>query len=63
MTAADECPESAADVSIVANENKRIITSAVDNWDDWFDNPLVSYDFMVHCEQAVENKYPSGVDP
>ncbi|MDZ7761089.1 MAG: type II toxin-antitoxin system VapB family antitoxin [Desulfovermiculus sp.] len=39
-------PESVKDVEILVEGNKRIIVSADQSWDDWFDAPGVSNDFM-----------------
>ena len=39
-------PESVKDVMIVAIGNTRVITPAEQSWDDWFDAPAVSDDFM-----------------
>lgn len=49
-----ELPESVTEVSIVAIGNKRIITPATESWDDWFDNPQVSADFMEEREQPAD---------
>lgn len=49
-----ELPESVTEVSIVAIGNKRIITPASESWDDWFDGPRVSEDFMVEREQPED---------
>ena len=40
-------PESVIDVEITAIGNKRIIYPVGQAWDDWFDAPGVSSDFMV----------------
>ncbi len=47
-------PESVRDVEITAIGNKRIITPAGQSWDDWFDAPGVSSDFMVDREQPED---------
>ena len=39
-------PESIKDVEIIAIGNRRIIAPAGQSWDDWFDAPGVSSDFM-----------------
>ncbi|MBA3015319.1 MAG: antitoxin [Proteobacteria bacterium] len=39
-------PESVTNIEIIAIGNKRIITPANQSWDDWFDSPGVSHDFM-----------------
>ena len=49
-----ELPASVKEVSIVAIGNKRIITPAEDSWDDWFDNPQVTFDFMSEREQPED---------
>jgi len=40
-------PESVKNVEIIAVGNKRIISPAGKSWDDWFDAPGVSDDFMT----------------
>ena len=40
-------PDSVTDVEIIAIGNKRIITPAAYSWDDWFESPGVSDDFMT----------------
>ena len=40
-------PESIIDVEITAIGNRRIITPAGQSWDEWFDAPGVSSDFMI----------------
>jgi len=44
-------PESIQEVDIVAIGNTRIITPAGSSWDNWFDSPGVSEDFMTEREQ------------
>uniref|UniRef100_UPI0040579FA4 type II toxin-antitoxin system VapB family antitoxin n=1 Tax=Candidatus Electrothrix sp. TaxID=2170559 RepID=UPI0040579FA4 len=39
-------PETVKDVEIIAVGNKRIITPTDQSWDDWFNAPGVSDDFM-----------------
>ena len=39
-------PESVKNVEIMVVGNKRIIVPAGQSWDDWFDAPSVSNDFM-----------------
>ncbi len=46
--------ESVKDVEITAIGNKRIIAPAGQSWDDWFDGPGVSSDFMVKREQPED---------
>lgn len=47
-------PESVKEVRIIAIGNKRIITPAAESWDDWFDNPQVTDDFMNDREQPED---------
>jgi len=47
-------PESVKDVEITAIGNKRIISPAGLSWDDWFDAPGVSSDFMTNREQPED---------
>ena len=47
-------PESVKDVEITAIGSKRIITPAGQSWDDWFDAPGVSSDFMTDRLQPVD---------
>jgi len=49
-----ELPESVREVSIIAIGNQRIITPAAESWDDWFDNPQVSDDFMSERVQPED---------
>lgn len=49
-------PESVKDVEIIAIGNKRIIAPAGQSWDQWFDAPGVSSDFMTERKQA-EDQY------
>lgn len=49
-----ELPNSVKEVNIVAIGNKRIITPATETWDDWFDNPQVTDDFMSNREQPED---------
>ena len=44
-------PESIKEVEITAVGNRRIITPAGQSWDDWFDAPGVSKDFMTDRQQ------------
>ncbi len=44
-------PDSVKQVTVIAKGNTRIITPAGKSWDEWFDNPQVSDDFMTHREQ------------
>ena len=47
-------PESVKDVEITAIGNKRIIAPAGQSWDDWFDAPGVSRDFMRYRKQPKD---------
>jgi antitoxin VapB len=47
-------PESIKQVDIVAVGNKRIVTPAGQSWDEWFDAPGVSGDFMTLREQPED---------
>ena len=47
-------PESVKDVEITAIGNKRIIAPAGQSWDDWFDAPGVSSDFMTERNQPED---------
>ncbi len=49
-----ELPASVKEVRIVAIGNQRIITPAEDSWDDWFDHPRVTDDFMSEREQPED---------
>ena len=40
-------PESVKDVEITALGNKRMIVPASQSWDEWFNEPGVSFDFMT----------------
>ena len=44
-------PEDVKEVEVVALGNKRIISPAGAAWDDWFDGPGVSDDFMQSRDQ------------
>lgn len=44
-------PESVKDVEIVAIGKKRIISPVDQSWDDWFDGPGISSDFMEERQQ------------
>ena len=46
-----ELPESVSEVAI---GNKRIITPAEESWDEWFDNPQASEDFMIERDQPED---------
>ena len=47
-------PESVKNVEITAIGNKRIIASAGQSWDEWFDAPGVSSDFMTDRKQPKD---------
>ena len=49
-----EFPKSVREVDIVAIGSKRIITPAGKSWDEWFDAPGVSDDFMSVREQPTD---------
>ena len=51
-----EFPESLREVDIVAIGLKRIITPTGQSWDDWFDNPGASEDFMLSREQPADQQ-------
>jgi antitoxin VapB len=47
-------PESIKEIEITAIGNRRIITPAGQSWDDWFDAPGVSSDFMTNRQQPED---------
>ena len=47
-------PESIKDVEIISIGNKRVIAPVGQSWDDWFDAPGVSSDFMADREQPED---------
>ena len=47
-------PDSIKRVGIVAIGNTRIITPAGETWDQWFDGPGVSDDFMPDRDQPAD---------
>ena len=47
-------PESVQTVQITALGNKRIIEPSDQSWDDWFDAPGVSEDFMTERRQPED---------
>ena len=49
-------PESVEDVEITAIGNKRIISPANQSWDEWFNGPGVSTDFMTERMQAEDQR-------
>jgi antitoxin VapB len=49
-------PDDIIEVEILAVGNTRIITPAGRSWDDWFDGPGVSSDFMATREQPADQQ-------
>ena len=49
-------PEFVKDVEITALGNKRLIVPANQSWDDWFDGPRVSSDFMTERNQPKDQR-------
>ena len=49
-------PDDIVDVEIVAVGNTRIITPAGGSWDDWFDGPGASDDFLKTREQPADQE-------
>ena len=49
-------PEGVKEVEIVAIGNMRVITPAGESWDEWFDGPTASADFMGEREQPADQK-------
>jgi antitoxin VapB len=49
-------PESVKDVEITAIGNKRMIMPASQSWDEWFNEPGVSSDFMTEREQPADQR-------
>jgi len=49
-----ELPDSVSEVSIIAIGNQRIITPVHESWDDWFDHPQITDDFMTEREQPED---------
>jgi antitoxin VapB len=47
-------PESVSEVEIIAIGNTRLIMPAGASWDQWFDGPGVSNDFMQDREQPQD---------
>lgn len=47
-------PESVKNVEIIVVGNTRIITPVDQSWDDWFDSPGVSNDFMAERLQPED---------
>jgi len=51
--------ESVSDVEIVAIGKKRIISPVDQSWDEWFDGPGVSSDFMAERHQPDDQRRDS----
>ena len=49
-------PESVKDVEITAIGNKRVIAPASQSWDEWFNEPGVSTDFMTERIQPEDQR-------
>jgi antitoxin VapB len=49
-------PESVKDVEITAIGNKRVIAPASQSWDEWFNGPGVSTDFMTERMQPEDQR-------
>ena len=49
-------PETVKDVEIVAIGSKRLIQPAGLSWDEWFDAPGVSSDFMTDRKQPQDQR-------
>jgi antitoxin VapB len=47
-------PESVKDVEITAIGNKRVIAPAGQSWEEWFNAPGVSSDFMIERKQPED---------
>jgi antitoxin VapB len=52
-------PDDIVEIEIVAVGTTRIITPAGRSWDDWFDGPGVSSDFMATREQPADQDHES----
>ena len=52
-------PDHLLEVDIIAIGNKRIITPSGESWDDWFDGPGVTDDFMLSREQPSDQQRES----
>lgn len=52
-------PDTVKNVEITKIGNKRIIVPAGQSWDDWFDSPGVSNDFLTERQQPDDqNREP-----
>ena len=49
-------PETVRDVEIIAVGNKRVIAPAGQSWDEWFNAPGVSSDFMEERMQPEDQR-------
>lgn len=49
-------PDTIKNVDIVAIGNTRIITPAGESWDQWFDGPSASDDFMLDRDQPTDQE-------
>jgi len=49
-------PDNIREVDVIALGQIRIITPSHHRWDDWFDGPGVSDDFMTEREQPEEQQ-------
>ena len=49
-------PDSVKDVEITAIGNRRMIVPAGQSWDEWFDAPGVSSDFMTDRKQPQDQR-------
>jgi antitoxin VapB len=52
-------PESVKDVEVTAIGNKRLIQPVGQSWDDWFDAPGGSSDFMMERTQPEDQRRES----
>jgi len=47
-------PDSVQEVEIVVLGRARLITPAGESWDEWFDQPEASQDFMTERDQEAD---------
>jgi antitoxin VapB len=52
-------PESVKDVEVTVVGNKRMIHPVGQSWDDWFNAPGVSSDFMMERKQLEDKRRES----
>lgn len=52
-------PDTVKEVTIIAIGNTRVIAPAEQSWDDWFDAPAISDDFMRDRQQPRPQKRES----